>query len=204
MPGSVKYLSSVLLCLVVLGISLPAAAQDVPMVEVSGGYNYIRGKVPVFSGRDIPPASTRTVSFANGYYADLAINTPKPKKMLALLLQVSYNPEKIGNEEAGQRVFMAGIRLNNRTIQRTVLFAQILGGDTNSKFGNAGKGFDEWLGFFTVQVGGGVSLMVTPKVGVRLGADFVQVHGKHDSTVLNEGFNEVRVAAGVVLPWGTR
>ena len=204
MPGSAKYLPSVFLCLAVLGISLPAAAQDVPLVEVSGGYNYLRGTVPIFSGRDTSPAGSNAVTFANGWYADLAINTPKPKKMLAIVVQVSSNPKTIKGAEAGQRGFMAGVRLNSRAIQQTVLFAQVLGGDTNSKFGNAAHGFDEWTGFYTLQIGGGVNVMASKKVGIRLGADFLQIHGKHDSTILNEGFNEIRIAAGIVLPFGTR
>ena len=207
MRGSVKYLPSVLLCLVVLGLSRPAAAQDapvVPLIEVSGGYNFLKGDVPTFSGRDVPPAFTTPVTFANGFYADLAIYMPQPKKTLALVLQYSMNPKEIEGEEAGQRQYMAGIRFNSRKVQKMVLFAQLLGGNVNSKFGNAGEGFDEWTGFFTVQYGGGATFMITPKVGIRFGADFLQSHGKHDSTILNEGFNEFRFSTGIVLPFGTR
>jgi hypothetical protein len=207
MSRLVKHLPWIFLALFVLGISLPAAAQDVPLVEVSGGFNYLKGTVPVFSGRDIAPKSSRSQSLASGLYADLAITTPKPKKMLSLVVQISMNPKKEQGFDATQRGFMAGVRLNSRAMQRTVVFVQLLGGDMNSKFGNVHAttgGFDEWTGFFTVQVGGGVTMMATPKVGIRVGADLLQIHGKHDSTILNKGFNEVRVSGGVVLPYGKR
>ena len=200
MRGSVKYLPSVFLCLVVLGFSLPAAAQDVPMVEVSGGYNYLRGSIP----REEHGGAKETASFTNGWYVDLGINTPKPKKMLAVVGQVNMNRKTIEGEEASQRGFMGGVRLNSRAVQRTVLFVQFLAGGINSKFGNAGDGFDEWTMFYTTQIGGGVSIMTTEKVGIRLGVDFLQVHGKHDSTILNDDFNMVRVSGGIVLPFGTR
>jgi hypothetical protein len=208
MRGSVKYLPSVFLGLVVLGISLPAAAQDVPMIEVSGGYNYVRATIPVFSGRDIPPASRNTVSFPNGWYGDLAIYTPNPKKMLAIVGQVSQNYKTVdAGREANQTAFMGGVRLNSRAIQRTVLFAHFLAGGTDSKFGNVpapARGLDEWTVFYTMQIGGGVSVMTSKRVGIRLGADYLRVHGKHDSTVLNKSFNMIRVAVGIVLPFGTR
>jgi hypothetical protein len=209
MRGSVKYLPSVFLGLVVLGISLPAAAQDVPMIEVSGGYNYLRATIPVFSGRDVPPASSNTVSFPNGWYADLAINTPQPKKMLAIVGQVSRSVKTVAGRQANQHAFMGGVRLNSRAIQRTVLFAQFLAGGTDSKFGNVppdvvARGLDEWTVFYTMQIGGGVSVMTSKRAGIRLGADYLHVQGKHDSTVLNKNFSMIRVAAGIVLPFGTR
>ena len=207
MRGSVKYLPSVFLCLAVLAISLPAAAQDVPMIEVSGGYNYLRATIPIFSGRDVPPASSNTVSFPNGWYADLAINTPQPKKMLAIVGQVSKSTKTVAGREANQTGFMGGVRLNSRAIQRTVLFAQFLAGGIDSKFGNVpapARGLDEWTVFYTMQIGGGVSVMTNKRVGIRLGADYLRVHGKHDSIVVNKSFNMIRVAAGIVLSFGTR
>ncbi|MSO55604.1 MAG: hypothetical protein EXQ55_01585 [Acidobacteria bacterium] len=195
MGGSVKYLPSVFFCLVVLGISIPAAAQDVPMIELSGGYKFLSSTIP---------PRTDSTSFSNGWYVDLGINTPNPRKMLAVVGQVGMSRKTIAGQEASIREFMGGVRLNSRAVQRTVLFVQFLAGGTNSKFGNAGDGFDEWTMFYTAQYGGGVSLMVGEKASIRLGADYLQVHGKVDSTILNKGFNMVRVSAGIVLPFGTR
>jgi hypothetical protein len=195
MFGSAKYVPSVCFCLVVLGGSLPAAAQDaVPLIEVGGGYNYLR--------ETIPPRTD--ASTFNGLYADLAIYTPALNRMLAIVGQVSFNPKDIDGAKANQRMFMGGVRVNGRAIERTVLFAHFLAGGTNSQFGNGADGFDEWTVFYTWQIGGGVNVMVTENVGLSLGADYLQVHGKHDSTLLNHGFNMVRLAAGIVLPFGTR
>ena len=200
MRGSMmNYLPSVFLGLLVLGISSQAAAQDAPAVELSGGYNYLKGTIPPHND---------SVSFAAGWYADVAITVPQPKKMMAVVLQVGASPKTHEGSEANLRLFMAGIRLNKR-MQRTVLFVHTLFGNTNSKFGNVtptarSAGFDEWTGFFTEQYGGGVNVMASEKVGLHLGADYLRVHGKHDSTILNEGFNMVRIVAGIVLPFGTR
>jgi hypothetical protein len=215
MPGSVKDFLSVLLCLVVLGISLPAAAQNVPVIEVSGGYKYLRGTPPgpptraTLGGTPATPGPPRTsaVSYPNGWYLDLGINTPKPKTLIAIVGQIGMSRKTIDGWEGNTREFMGGVRLNIRKIRRTVVFGQFLAGGTNSKFGNvhvATGGFDEWTVFFTEQLGGGVSMMVHEKVGLRLGVDYLRVHGKHDSTILNTGFNMIRVAAGIVLPFGTR
>jgi hypothetical protein len=200
MPGSVKYLPSVFFCLVVLGISLPAAAQDVPMVEVSGGYNYLRGKIPLETrGR-----AKESISFASGGYVDLAINTPQPRRMLAIVGQINFNPKTIDGGKASQRGFMGGVRLHVRTIPRTVPFVQFLAGGINSKFGNAEDGHDEWTVFYTWQLGGGVNIMTTERVGLRVGADFLKVQGKTDSTILNDNITFIRIAAGVHMTFGTR
>jgi hypothetical protein len=200
MPGSVKYLPSVFLCLVVLGISLPAAAQDVPMVEVSGGYNYLKGKIPLESRG----GAKESISFASGGYADLAINTPQPRRMLAIVGQVNFNPKTIDGGKAGQRGFLGGVRLHMRTIPRAVPFVHFLAGGTNSKFGNAEDGHDEWTVFYTWQLGGGVNIMTSERVGLRLGADFLKIQGKTDSTILKENITFIRIAAGVVMAFGTR
>jgi opacity protein-like surface antigen len=200
MSGRVKYLPSVFLCLVVLAISLPVAAQDVPMVDVSGGYNYLKGNVPLESLN----GGTESISFAQGWYVDLGINTPQPKKMLAIVGQINMQRKKIDGAQANQRGFMGGVRLNVRTIPNMVPFVQFLAGGTNSQFGNGEDGFDEWTVFYTWQLGGGINFMVTPKVGVRVGADFQRIQGKTDSTILKENFNMFRIAAGMVLPFGTR
>lgn len=201
MRGSVKGLPSVLFFLIVLGISLPAAAQDnVPMIDVSGGYNYLRGKVP----HEEHGGVKESVTYSNGWYIDLGINTPKPRKMLAIAGQVNMSRKKIEGEEANIRGYMGGVRLNFRNNPNAVPYIQFIAGGTNSKFGNAGDGFDEWTVFYTWQLGAGVNIMVTPKAGLRVAADFQRIQGKVDSTILKDNFNMMRVAAGIVLPFGTR
>lgn len=215
MRGPVKYFPAVFFCLFVLAISFPASAQNVPMVELSGGYKYLRGKPPnpptkaALGGTPAIPGPPRAsaISYPNGWYVDLAINTPKPKKLLAIVGQVGMSRKTIDGFEGGTREFMGGLRANIRNVGHAVVFGQFLAGGMNSKFGNvhaATGGFDEWTVFYTEQYGGGVSLMVRDKVGVRVGADYLRVHGKHDSTILNVGFSMVRFTTGIVLPFGTR
>ena len=78
MRGSAKYGRLVFLLLVILGISLPAAAQNAARTEVSGGYNFIR----VF------PPDDDAENFPGGWYADVAGNVTN---MLAIVGQVNGN-----------------------------------------------------------------------------------------------------------------
>jgi opacity protein-like surface antigen len=194
MDGFVKCICLVFVCLVALGIALPAAAQDAARVEVSGGYNFIRA----FESGD-----GEDENLPGGWYADVAGNLTD---MFAIVGQVNGNyksEEELGlSADIDVHGFLGGVRLSSRANQRVVPFGQVLVGGTNVSF-SAGS-FDESETFFTVQLGGGVNLMASDRVGIRVAVDYLRVLGKDESDLNTEDTNVFRFAAGIVLPFGGR
>ena len=111
----------------VMGVgAVPASAQTVPRVELSGGYQYLTLS-----------AEGESESLPAGWYADVAANlTP----MLGVVFQVGGNYKTLGESvvvggisasaEADVRVheFLGGVRLNLRSNPAIVPFAQVLAG----------------------------------------------------------------------------
>jgi outer membrane protein with beta-barrel domain len=186
MHASRKHLGSAALCLIVLGVALPAAAQGTPKAELSAGYNFFR----VFE-EDLGDEK----NFTKGWYADVAGNM---SDMLAIVGLVSgtYKTISEGNVDVDLSVhtFLGGVRLSSRANQRMVPFVQFLGGAARSSFEGLGESDSETDG--VLQVGGGVNLMPNATVGVRLGGDYLRVFEDP------EGVNVFRFTAGVVIPFG--
>lgn len=197
MHESMKNVRVLFLCLVVLGVSLPAAAQDEARVELSGGYNFIRY---------FDPEGDDAENFPGGWYGEVAGNLTN---MLAVVGQVNGNykdlEENGGSLDAKVHGFLGGVRVRRRVNERAMPFGHVLVGGTNIKISSDDFDFDESETFFTLQVGGGVNLMATERFSIRVGADYLRVIGKEDSQLeLNEDFNVFRFVVGVVLPIGQR
>src|SRR5687768_18569314 len=86
--GSMKWLGAALLCLVVVGFATPAAAQDTPRAEISGGYNFFTAKA---SGDE------EWEKFPKGWYADVAGNVTET---IGIVGQVTGRSEerRVGKE----------------------------------------------------------------------------------------------------------
>ncbi|HUL72736.1 MAG TPA: outer membrane beta-barrel protein [Vicinamibacterales bacterium] len=194
------------LALACLSVALPAAAQDVPKAEVSGGYQllHIWGEADGESGSE---------TLSKGWYGDVAGNLTKS---LGIVFQVSGNyktlQESVSNSgltitaTAHVRVhqFLGGMRVNARPNRTVTAFGQILlgafntsgtgeasvtaGGETTTATSEGESSTD-----FALQVGGGVNVMLSKTVGVRGGADYVRVFEK------DTPFNGVRVVVGAVF-----
>ena len=95
--------------------------------------------------------------------------------------------------------------MSSRANRRYVPFGQALVGGTNVKLSADNFNFDESETFFTMQVGGGVTVMANDRVGIRLAADYLRVFGKKESDIIDpEDLNVFRFAVGIVLPFGNR
>jgi len=189
-----------------LSIALPAAAQDVPRAEISGGYQMLH-----LWAEDNGDTTSETLG--KGWYADVAGNVTKS---LGLLFQVSGNYKTLQESfsNAGLTAtatahvkvhqFFGGIRVNSRPNRTVTPFAQVLigafhtsgsaeasvtmGGQTSSASSDIESATD-----FALQFGGGVNIMLSKTVGVRGGVDYIRVF-ESDS-----GFNGLRVAIGAVF-----
>jgi hypothetical protein len=187
----------------VLGVAaVPASAQTVPTIELSGGYQFLNLAV-----------EGRNESLPAGWYVDVAGNlTP----MLGVVFQVGGNyrtfEESVAlggiaaRATADVRVheFLGGVRLNLRSNPKIVPFAQFLAGGINTSADVSASAnlpgippiaFDrEFSGTdFGLGAGGGVNFALTDAVGLRVGADYLHAF------VDDGGANIFRFHAGVVI-----
>lgn len=191
------------LCVAAMAVTaLPASAQDVPRVELSGGYQFLNFSV-----------EGESESMPVGWYFDVAGNlTP----IFGIVFQMGGNYKSIDESvtvggitvtaEADLKVheFLGGVRLNLRSDSPIVPFAQVLAGAINGSAdvtasttipGMPPISFDDEASGtnFALQVGGGVNFTLSEAVGLRVGADYLRAFEE------DAGANLFRFAVGVVI-----
>jgi hypothetical protein len=185
------------LVLVLLGATLPAAAQGHPKVEIGGGYLMMDA------------TDTDTL---HGWYADVAGSLTE---VMSIVGQVNAGHQQISETVvvSGIRVvatgdlsvytYLGGVRFSVRRTPRVVPFWHSLVGisrATASVTGTTtvgGRTFSAAESESTIdaifQFGGGANVMFTSKLGVQAGADWVYIPSDFDSE------NAFRFAAGGVV-----
>lgn len=189
----------------------PVSAQEVgalpmPAVEVSGGYVYMR---------DLSDDFTEKLNFPAGWYAAAAVNL---NRWFGVVGEASgsYKSDFSSTYEtltftdsARVHTFMAGPRFAAKS-GRLVPYAQFLVGAahfrTSTMYTEAGFSTPRFVYTdtqFALQPGGGLNVLVTEHLGVRVGADFRTimdfVEGEDP-----EFTNEFRVLTGFTFNWGAR
>jgi hypothetical protein len=187
-----KWLGAAMLCLMVVGFASPAAAQDTPKAEISLGYNWFAGKS---SGDD------EWTKFPAGWYADVAGNI---SDTLSLVGQVTGNYKTFEDDsKINIHSFMFGVR--GSSPGRVRGYGQVLVGGVQVKAEDEFLGFDESETDFGLQVGGGVNILGSGGVGLRLGVDYLRIFAKEDGLVLGaEDVNGFRFNVGVTFGIGSR
>jgi opacity protein-like surface antigen len=186
-------LRMLVLCLAAIALAVPASAQTVPKVELSGGYQFLN-----FSLSGVNEAMPA------GWYFDVAGNLTS---MLGVVFQVGGNYKSLeesasiggitARATADFKVhdFLGGVRLNLRSNKAIVPFAQVLAGGFNGSVkasasatipGQAPITFDEEDSGtdFGIQAGGGVNFGLTDTIGLRAGADYLHVLAPGDGAHL--------------------
>jgi len=180
------------LCLIVIGMARPAAAQDAPKGELSGGYHFFSGKG---EGDD-----EDWENFAKGWYVDVAGNLTNS---VGIVGQVSGNYKHFddGDFDFNIHTFMGGLRGSSQGPVRA--FGQVLLGAANLKASDNIDSVSETD--FAIQLGGGVNVMGSGNVGLRVGADYVRILAKDDGELSSgEDVNGFRFVVGVVFGLGGR
>jgi hypothetical protein len=199
------------LCLAAIGgTAVPASAQSVPKVEVSGGYQFLN-----FSAGDVIEDVSEDISESMpvGWYFDVAGNlTP----MLGIVFQVGGNYKTFeesatlggitATATADLKVheFLGGVRLNLRNDSAIVPFGQFLVGAINGSveasasvtipgappvtFNEEDSGTN-----LVLEVGGGVNFFLSDAFGLRAGADYLRAFEDES------GLNLFRFHVGVVF-----
>ena len=188
--------------LLALGASLPARAQTVPKAEVSGGYQLLAVNFDEFDE-----------TLGTGWYADVAGNLGS---IFSVVFQVSGNYKTFEETESFGGVtgtltatlkvheFMGGVRVSARKSRTVQPFAQVLVGGVNASAEAEGRvtmggqtifetSESESSTNFGMQIGGGATIWLGEKIGVRGAVDYVTVFAEES------GVNAVRVAGGVVF-----
>lgn len=179
-----------------------------PAVEVSAGYTFMR---------DMSDGLPEKTNFPAGWYAAAAVNL---NRWFGIVgegtgsykndLSVTYDTLTL-TTNARVHTFMAGPRFSAKR-GRLVPYAQVLVGAAHLRTSTL---FPEAAEFsitdrvvvteteFALQPGGGLSVLVTEHLGVRVGADFrtiIDFVGGAD----NDYTNEFRVLTGFTFNWGAR
>ncbi len=190
----------------VLAASQAFAQDDVPTAELSGGYQFLRTN-----------GGTDSSTFPRGWYADFAWNLTD---YTSLVLQGGGSASTIDEHissgiprtvlgDVVVRQFMAGLRYGGGGVPRVSPFVQVLVGGVNIwddvtvvADGAAFNQDDYWVTRFGAQIGGGVSVRLAGRLGVRADVAFVKTL-TDDKTDHIRGFigsgNAVRAGAGLVL-----
>ena len=176
-------------CVAGIAMAVPASAQTVPKVELSGGYQFLNFS---FEGA--------SEAMPVGWYFDVAGNvTP----MFGVVFQVGGNYKTFDESatiagvaltaSADLKVheFLGGVRLNLRSNKAVVPFGHFLVGAINGSVKVSGSATIPGQPPITleqedsgtdgaIQAGGGVNFGLTDTVGLRAGADYLNVFADGD------------------------
>ena len=188
------------MCLAVLFVSVPAAAQTTPRTEVSGGYQFVNYSVEG-EGESLPV----------GWYFDVVGNL---NPLLGVVFQVGGNYKTFDESvtigggtitaaaDLNVHAFLGGVRLHARGNSALVPYGQLLVGAVNSSLeltasstipGVPGFSQEESVTNFALEVGGGANFAFTENTAIRFGVDYLRVF------VEDEGIHAFRFHAGVVF-----
>jgi opacity protein-like surface antigen len=191
-----RHVRSFLALIVVLGPCVaPASAQEAP-VEASGGYQLIS----LEPGHD-------TQTLRTGWYVDVAGNLTR---VFGIVGQVGGNyrsRDVLGNDvRFTVHEFMGGIRARPTGDSRLVPFAHALAGPVRARLSVQGQAVS--VTKFALQFGGGVNWRLTPRIGIRVGADYLRIFNEQEGRDIGDlsggdrGDHALRFVAGVVVPLG--
>lgn len=193
-------------CAMVAAAPAPSAAQDidtmpVPLVEVSMGYAFQR-------------TSTED-RFPGGWYFSGAGNLSQWFAVVGEASGSYRSEESTGgtlalSDKSQIYTFMGGPRFFHKT-GRVVPFGQMLFGvashrlqQTETRSGEGfGAGTHTWSDSstaFAMQPGGGITVYLTERVGVRAAGDYRVTIDSNNDAVLHE----VRFLTGFTFQWGSR
>jgi hypothetical protein len=186
------------MALLVLGlVAIPAAAQETPKVEVSGGYSYVRANLITPNG---------CCPNMHGGIGSAAFNA---NRWVGVVGEIGvYHTGNVVNTGLDLTVvsYLFGPRLSYRKHERLTPFAHVLlGGGHAGGTLYSGKSGSPGLGpnnAFAIAAGGGLDVKVSSHAAVRVfQADYLLSRFLNG---VNDHQNSFRLTAGVVFRFGSR
>ena len=178
-------------CLGLMGVVVPAAAQETPAFEVSGGYSFLND-------------FTDDISLPVGWYASVSGNVNDWFGIVGDI-GANYTTETVLGIDIDLTVtsFLFGPKFSGRPNERITVFFQSLVGAARLK-GSAAAGGVSVTATSTdlaLQEGGGIDIKVAESVSIRVGGDYRIIIS--DTTGVSNS-NEFRLTTGVVYGFGAR
>ena len=179
------------LAIIALGIASPVSAQRIPTLDVSGGYQWI-SQGEAWIDNPLPV----------GWYVDVAA---RAAPWLGIVWQLSDNHKQVVESPTDTRktslsTVMGGVRVTASSWRRLTPFTQVMAGAWR-----VDQHFDYYedlranLMGMALLVGGGVDVRMTNRLGLRVGADYMNI----DLAVADRpNTNSVRIIGGVVARFG--
>lgn len=166
-----------------------AAAPPLPIGEIAGGYAFVQHSDDnyhgwIFSGAANLSEWLGIVGEITGVY-----NTNK------------YQVPSLLTQNNRLYTYMAGPRFF-ATAGRVVPFGQFLAGGANESVSEEGAStYSRSDNYLAIQPGGGVTILISDHVGVRVGVDYRLLFMPSDSD-MNE--HDFRLTTGFTFGWGVR
>ena len=189
--------SLVLVVFVLLCLAAPVAAQDIPWWKIAGGYSFTR---------DVTDEATLPA----GWFVSGAGNVTD---MLAIVGEVSGAYKDNSEPELGFEAvvalytIMGGVRYYRRRA-RVTPFAQFLLGISSWRTSATFGGFSRSTvsgPHFVIQPGAGVDIRLTDRLAARVQGDWRRIFSAdeaHGAQAVDS--NQIRIAAGIVVGFGSR
>ena len=170
------------LCLAVLAVSVPVAAQTTPRTEISGGYQFVTFSV-----------DEESESLPKGWYFDVAGNV---SPMFGIVFQVGGNYKTFeesvtlgggtftATADLKVHEFLGGVRLSARDNPKLVPYGQLLVGGINGSIeltttstipGVPAFSEEDSSTNFALVLGGGVNFGVAESVAIRFGVNYLRI-----------------------------
>ena len=191
------------ICVVVLGVAAPVAAQTTPRTEISGGYQFLSFE-----------AEGESESMPKGWYADVTGNlTP----VIGVVFQVGGNYKTFeesvtvggftlaASADLKVHEFLGGVRLSARQSSAFVPYGQFLLGAVNSSVdvtttstipGVPSLSESDSATNFAIELGGGVNFGLTENTGIRFGVDYLRAFAGEEDV---EDVDAFRFHVGIVF-----
>jgi opacity protein-like surface antigen len=196
----------VLVCLLILfGVASSSAAQQLPTGEIAAGWRLLH--VP----NSFEEGDPQTLPL--GWFADVSGNLNRVFSVVGEI-SGSYKTFEESFTEAGVSLnvtaelnvhtFLGGVRFSARQNPKFVPFAQVLFGIARGSATLEGQATvagrtetiteSESSSDFAVDIGGGVNVPLTERLGLRVGASYLRIGG-------SDGGNAFRFGVGGVFPF---
>jgi hypothetical protein len=141
-----------------------------------------------------------TLKFPKGFYVDIAGNV---SDTLSIVGQFTGNYKTFDDDsKINIQTFMGGVR--GSSPGRVRGFGQVLVGGVGVKAEDEFLGFEESETNFGLQIGGGVNVLGSGGVGLRVGLDYLRLFVKDESLILFNDVNGFRFNVGVTFGIGSR
>lgn len=192
---------------IVLGMTLLASAQDVPAVEIFGGYSLFhfdkQDADSLATGAGVPAGAFTINQNLHGWEGAVQFNLNKWFGVVGDISGHYGTPVEVagvGSVKANTYNYLFGPQINVRGGKAKGFVHALLGGNHIGAHTEP-AGFSASDNAFAFAIGGGVDYNATKTIGIRLG-QFDYVYTNHDFGLGHQ--NNFRFSAGVVLNLGSK